>query len=149
MPAIFGKMNRISRCGMLYRGEKLQDLDINACQHSFVLAICHHPGMSQEQIARHLCLNKSTVARALTQQESTGYVIRTPDTEDKRVLLVYPTEKMENVFPRVREVTREWNRSLMEGISEEETEIFLSVLTRITERAKELTGNAADKGGAG
>ena len=149
MPAIFGKMNRISRCGMLYRGEKLQDLDINACQHSFVLAICHHPGMSQEQIARHLCLNKSTVARALTQLESTGYVIRTPDTEDKRVLLVYPTEKMENVFPRVREVTREWNRSLMEGISEEETEIFLSVLTRITERAKELTGNAADKGGAG
>lgn len=140
MPAILGKMNRISRCAGLYRTEKLQNDELTSRHHSFVLAICHHPGMSQDQIARHLCLNKSTVTRALNQLEIKGYVLRMPSKTDKRVTLVYPTEKMLEIFPKVRAISTEWNEQLAEGISPDEFDLFWSVLVRMETRAKELTG---------
>ena len=140
MPAILGKMNRISRCGALFRAEKLPISDLTPCQHSFVFAICKHPGSTQERLAQHLCLNKSTVARTLTQMEANGYVTRIADQKDKRAFLIYPTEKMQQVLPLVRAITHEWNERLAEKIPQDELEIFLSVLARMADRAKELTG---------
>ena len=137
MPRIMGSMNRISRCQATYRTEKIAS-DLGGCHHSFVLAICRMPGKSQEELARDLCLNKSTVARSLTQLEDRGYVTRTPNPADKRQMLVYPTEKMLDILPKVRSVTKEWNDLLSEGISEEELAVFESVLHRMEQSAKEI-----------
>ena len=63
MPTIMKQMNAISRAQSVFRGEALNNGELGGCHHSFVLAICYNPGMSQEQLARHICLNKSTVAR--------------------------------------------------------------------------------------
>lgn len=142
MPAIMRKMNVISRCGGLYRTEKLPNTELGACHHSFVLCICNHPGMSQEQIARHLCLNKSTVARSLSHLEKYGYVTRAVSDTDKRVTQVFPTEKMLESFPKVRAITREWNELLSQDLSEEEMTLFWDILNRMEARAKELTETA-------
>lgn len=141
MPAIMRKMNVITRCGGQYRTERLKNDELGARHHSFVLAICNHPGMSQDQLAHHLCLNKSTVARGLNYLEEKGYVTRTPSETDRRVLLVDPTEKMQEVYPEVRRITREWNERLSEGIDADELALFFDVLGRMEKRAKELTGN--------
>ena len=146
MPAIMGKMNRVTRCAGIYRTERLQNPELTARHHSMVLAITSTPGMSQDQIARRLCLNKSTVARTLTQLETNGYVTRKICETDKRITLVYPTEKMLAVYPAVREITNEWNAKLAEGIPQEEMELFLSVLNRMEARAKELTGHGEQGG---
>lgn len=140
MPAIMRKMNAISRAQALYRAEALQNGELNGCHHSFVLAICHCPGLSQEQLARHICLNKSTVARTLNYLEEAGYVRRTVSPADKRVTLVYPTEKMQAVLPRVREIAADWQNALTEEMSEDELAAFLAVLSRMEERAKALIG---------
>ena len=102
MPTIMKQMNAISRAQSVFRGEALNNGELGGCHHSFVLAICYNPGMSQEQLARHICLNKSTVARTLTYLEEKGYVIRRPSEADKRITLVYPTAKMEEVLPRLQ-----------------------------------------------
>ena len=106
--------------------------------HSLVFAICREEGRSQDTLAQVLCLNKSTVARSLAALEDKGLVERCPAAEDKRVLLVYPTEKMKALLPRVRTVAKEWNEAVTEGISEEELAVCESVLTRMTEKAKAL-----------
>ena len=106
--------------------------------HSLVFAICREEGRSQDALAQVLCLNKSTVARSLAALEDKGLVERRPAAEDKRVLLVYPTEKMKALLPRVRAVAKEWNEAVTEGISEEELAVCESVLTRMTEKAKAL-----------
>ena len=132
------QINQISRCQSLYRAEHLPISDLSPIHHTFVFAICKSPGLSQEQIARRLCFNKSTVARRLTHLEEHGYITRITDESDKRVMLVYPTEKMLNIFPKVREISKEWNALVARDISDCEMEIFLSVLERISHRAKEL-----------
>lgn len=141
MSAISRRMNVITRCSNQYRVDRLNNGELAARHHSFVLAICNHQGCSQEQLAKILCFNKSTVARSLNQLQEHGYITRISDENDKRVLLVYPTEKMLAVFPKVRRITREWNESLALGIEHEEMEVFLNVLSRMEARAKELIGN--------
>lgn len=138
MPKIMKDMNIISRCQLSYRSEMLKG-DICGCHHPFILAICHKPGMTQEEISRELCLNKSTVARALTQLEGKGYVKRESNPEDKRSTLVFPTDKMISVLDKVVNITREWNEQISEDISEYELEIFASVLSKMSKKARKIT----------
>lgn len=130
-------LNNISRCQAAYRNLRVVCEGLCPCHHAFVLAVGRVPGRSQEELARELCLNKSTVARALNHLEEKGFVTRRPIKEDKRCLAVYPTEKLNEILPRVREVTRDWNDSITEGISPNEMEIFRSVLERMEIKARE------------
>ena len=136
MPTIMKHMNAISRAQSTFRAEALNNGELGGTHHSFVLAICHDPGMSQEQLARHICLNKSTVARTLTYLEEKGYVLRRSSEADKRITLVYPTEKMQGVLPRVKAVTAEWHAILTEGEDPAEIEAFAAMLMRMETRAK-------------
>ena len=138
MPKIMKDMNILSRCQLSYRSEMIKG-ELCGCHHSFVLAICGRPGMTQDEISRELCLNKSTVARALTQLEERGYVKREQKPEDKRSVLVFPTDKMTEILPTVREITDKWNEMLSEDIPVDQLEIFVSVLNKMSEKAKQIT----------
>jgi len=48
---------------------------------------------SQAEMARQLNVNKSSVTRQLAVLEEKGYIRREPAAADKRILLVYPTQK--------------------------------------------------------
>ena len=147
MLAIMRRMNVISRCQGIYRGEQMKDEEICACHHSFLLAVGGHPGLTQEQLAKHLCLNKSTVTRALNQLEEKGYIERRPDIGDKRIYRIFPTKKCEELLPRVRGIARDWNERIAQGVSEEELERFYAVLERLEQNAKEAV-DALVTGGA-
>lgn len=137
--AKFMKMlNNISRSQAVYRHNNISIPDLNGGPYSFMLAICHTPGRSQEELAQELCLNKSTVARALTRLEEKGYITRAPLPSDKRRFSVHPTEKMLEVLPQIRQVSAEWTALLSEGIDQEELKIFNSVLERMQARAREI-----------
>ena len=137
--AKFMKMlNNISRSQAIYRHGKISANDLHSSHYAFVLAICREEGRSQEELARELCLNKSTVARALTSLEEKGYITRAALPNDKRQFSVYPTEKMLNILPEVKSASLEWMSLLSEGINENELEIFNSVLERMQDRAREI-----------
>ncbi len=137
MRKIMKIMNNISRSQSVYRAEKCTDKNINSGHHAFVLTICHFPGRSQEEIARELCLNKSTVARVITQLENRGYIIRKTNRVDKRQTLVYPSEKMLEIYPKIKEISASWSSYMTDGIGDDDMEIFYSVLLKIEKRAKE------------
>lgn len=93
MPSLMRYINVISRCGAVWRGDKLKDTDIGAAHTSYILTVCRHPGISQDKIAKRTYINKSNVTRNLAYLESCGYVERRQSETDKRVVEVYPTEK--------------------------------------------------------
>lgn len=138
MPAISRGLNILSRCIATYRMQQLQNDDFLPVHHSYVLAVCNHPGMSQDKLAKHLCLNKSNVTRHLCQLEKNGYVERRVSPTDKRETLVFPTEKMLAVFPQVRRITDEWNEMLSADISEEELAVFSRVLDKMIDRSVKM-----------
>ena len=128
--------NIISRCESIYRQDKFKKDGLMACHQSYILAICHHPGMTQEQLSKHICINKSGVTRHLAFLEEKGYVERRPDMNDKRAVCVYPTQKMLDIYPEVKAVATEWNTYLTENIPPEELDCFFSVLDKIADRAQ-------------
>ena len=92
-------VSRTARCAALYRGEQLESIGLNGGQHTYILNICRNPGVSQEQLSRLLYINKSNVARQLANLEQNGFVTRIPDTVDRRVLRVFPTQKALDACP--------------------------------------------------
>ena len=131
-------LNNISRSQAIYRHSNISAKDLQAGHYAFALAICHSPGRSQEELARELCINKSTVARNLTCLEEKGYVTRKALPNDKRQFAVYPTERMLAVLPEIKRVSGEWMALLSAGIPADELAVFDSVLERMQARAREI-----------
>ena len=133
-------LNNISRSQATYRYGKISKNvgDLQAGHYSYALAICRDPGRSQEELARELCVNKSTVARNLNYLENKGYITRIPLPHDRRHLSVHPTEKLLSAVPYIKEASIEWMTLLSEGIPKEELDTFNDVLMRMQERAREI-----------
>ena len=137
MSTIMRKMNVISRCESIYRTRHLEE-DFPGIYHSYILTISRKPGMTQEWLARHLCVNKSSVTRHLVKLEKEGYIERRVCEDDKRELLVYPTEKMLGIREEVVRITKEWNSLLFEGLTEEEMTIFGNIMEKLTDKSMEI-----------
>ena len=131
-------LNNISRSQAIYRQSRISTSELQTGHYAFALTVCRKPGRSQEEIARELCINKSTAARNLNCLEKKGYISRIPSQNDKRQFSVYPTEKMLSILPEIKRASREWMTLLSDGIPEEEFNIFSSVLERMQERARKI-----------
>ena len=128
----------ISRCATLYRDARLEHLGISGYQASYVTQICRCPGISQDQLAQKLHVNRSSVTRQLAMLEENGFITRCRSDSDRRLMQVYPTEKMKQALPVVRECFHSWHDSLTEGLSEDEISTLERLLTRLAERAEGL-----------
>ena len=138
MSKLLRALGQIGRCGSIYRLGKLPIEDLPPFHHNLLIEICESPGLSQDRLARQMCLNKSTVTRRLTYLEDHGYVMRTPGTSDKRVLLVAPTEKALALLPDLQRLNEEWSEALTEELTDTELDNLLSTLERLSDRAKAL-----------
>ena len=135
MESLMKYISRTHRLAGQYRGTGILCDGINSCQHIYIFQVCKHPGISQDQLSKLICVNKSNVTRQLSVLEQNGFVTRQPDSKDRRVLQVFPTEKALQLFPQVQSVMRDWNQLLLEDFTDEEQKTLLSMLERITEKA--------------
>ena len=132
------------RCAMQFREHELTDTGLAGCQTPYLTTLYRHPGISQEEIARSLNVNKSSVTRQLASLEEKGYVYRQPSATDKRIILVYPTEKALELKDRLFHCYHDWNTYLTQGFTEEEKEQLSQLMIRIAAKAESYV-----KGGAG
>lgn len=135
MPHIIKTMNEITRCGMQYRTDNLEPFGLKSCHASYLLEICRNPGISQDMLARRICINKSNIARQIVVLEEGGFVERRSSQEDKRVMELYPTEKTLELLPELRKVLSGWSRYLTQDFTEEEIELLAKMLSSMWERA--------------
>lgn len=134
----------VSRCQGIFLAERLKEMGLGACHHTYLLYVAKRPGISQEELARESCVNKSSVARGLASLEAQGYVERRSSEQDKRVLQVYPTQKTLDILPQVKAALTEWNGYLTADFSEEEMAQFEQVLDRVVARAKRYMEEGED-----
>ena len=135
MPYIMKTMNEIVRCGMQYRNDRLAPFGLKSSHASYLLEICRNPGISQDNLAKRICFNKSNIARQIAVLEEDGFVQRKASAEDKRVMELYPTEKTLELMPRIRQVLGDWRGYLMEGLTEEEIRVLDKALESMRAKA--------------
>ena len=141
MSQIIRDITEIARCGAEYRTQTLAPMGLKSCHASYLIEICAHPGISQDQLAARICINKSNVARQAAILEEDGFVTRTPSQQDKRIMQLYPTQKTLDLLPSISPILRQWEACLTADVSEEELVILEKVLSRMKDKASEWVAN--------
>lgn len=132
------------RCAMRFRENELEDTGLAGCHTPYLTTLYRQPGISQEEMARQLNVNKSSVARQLAVLEEKGYVRREPSETDRRLLLVYPTDKALEVKERLYRCYHDWSSYLTQDFTDEEQALLSDLMVRIAQRADDYV-----KGGDG
>ncbi len=130
----------IVRCAVQFRGEKTAPLGLKSCHISYLSRICFYPGISQDQLAQMLFINKSNVARQAATLEKGGFITRTPDPADKRVLQLHPTQKARDLMPQLEQIVQQWDAQIMDGLTEDEVKTAAGILQKMKENAARWAG---------
>lgn len=137
MPALMYNITHIARCAAQYRSEEMTPFGLKACHASYLVTICRHPGITQDQLAKRIFINKSNVARQLVVLEENGFVERRPSPDDKRATLVYPTQKAMDILPEIHRIFHDWEAFVAQDLTEEERILAVKMLEKIHTRSGE------------
>lgn len=132
---IMHNITDIARCAAQFRSEELAPLGLKSCHASYLCVICDHPGITQDQLARRIFINKSNVARQLVILEEDGFVTRRPAPEDKRAMQVFPTAKTLDCLPKLEGIFREWETLVCQDLTQQEQQMMSAMLDKIKIRS--------------
>ena len=135
MSQIIRDITEVARCGAQYRSDQLSPMGLKACHASYLTQICAEPGISQDGLARRICINKSNVARQAAVLEEEGFITRRPSASDKRVLELYPTQKALSILPQIREILDCWDGCGTADLTGEEKEQLAALIAKMKIRA--------------
>ena len=133
------------RCGNLYRTARYGNSDIGSYQDSYIVNVCAHPGITQEELSSLIFVHKSNVARQLCSLEEKGFIKRETDPADKRGFLVYPTKKAYSVLREIESVTADWKRLVLDGFTQDEIDAVEKLSAKLAENAKRIVGEKEGK----
>ena len=123
----------LNRMRKRFMNEKLRDYGLGGAMYMFLTALDHNPGASQDFLVGHFYMDKGNVARGAKKLEDLGYIRRETDPGDRRQYRLFLTEKGREVLPTIRGYIAEWSGYLTEGMSREDGETAIALLTRMAE----------------
>lgn len=127
-------INVIDRSLRQCRREYMEPLGLKGIHARMIMMICRTPGCSQDQLAKRMGFDKSTIARQAELLEAKGFVERKPSETDKRVLCVYPTGQMLDFQPGLKAAMDAWDEALLQDLTQEEREQLTVIMGKIRQR---------------
>lgn len=110
----------------------LKDFDVTPEQWTVLKRLAEQDGISQKQLAMKSEKDQPTVTRILDILERKELIYKQKNTEDRRSFLIFITEKgmtaKNELSPFIEDLYEE---TILKGISEEELEVYKSVLSQI------------------
>ena len=137
MSQIIRDITEIARCGAQYRADQLEPMELKGCHASYLTEICAHPGISQDKLAKRICINKSNVARQAAILEEKGFVTRIPSSTDKRIMELHPTQKTLDLLPQISGILKRWEACITGDLTEEELDQLASLLAKMKSHASD------------
>lgn len=102
-----------------------KDMGLSYSEYVLLIRIYDAEGLSQEELARVLYLDKAVVTRALTLLEQKGLIRREVDSRDRRVRRVYLTEYARTQKAFFQGIIRAWIGYLAAGMDEAEVGVTI------------------------
>ncbi|SDZ41469.1 DNA-binding transcriptional regulator, MarR family [Evansella caseinilytica] len=139
-------ISTIHRYSMTYRSRSFSQHGIGSGQLSFLSVLYQKDGISQDELAQQLHIDKTTAARAIQKLEQLGLVSRKTSTVDRRVNLVFLTQKARDIHPDILSTMQAWTDILVQGFSAAERELLLDMLKKVSRNAVDYISKL-EKGG--
>lgn len=103
-----------------------------ASSHGDILnALLFSEALTMKDLAKKINKDKSTVTALVEKLIKLGYVAKTRDNEDNRVVFVTLTEKGKALKPMFDAISRDLISTTYNGISQSEKEELLNILIKI------------------
>ncbi len=103
-------------------------IEVTPIQAMLLFFLQKNDGSSLTQISQGLMFENPTVTGLIDRLEKLGYVKRSDHPNDRRVYLIYLTEKGKKVANKALPIVKRLNEQIKEGYSKEEIEGFKKVL---------------------
>ena len=104
--------------------------EINPAQGRILFVLWKKDEIPISELAGKTLLSKSTLTSMLDRLEKTGYIIRVPSKEDRRIILIKRTEKDKNLERKYIQVSNEMINLFYEGFTPQEIDDFENYLKR-------------------
>lgn len=101
----------------------------------FLRALWERDGVIQRELTEHVGLMQPTTVVALRSMQSQGLVRMEADKTDRRSIRIFLTKEGRRLKPKLLPKVAELNEIALKNVSNEERELFLSVLKRIYDNA--------------
>ncbi|MBK9292089.1 MAG: MarR family transcriptional regulator [Bacteroidetes bacterium] len=105
---------------------------------AYVLINVPHHGIAATSIAPMMGMSATSLTRLLKTMEQDGLIYRKKSTGDRRVVMVFLTEKGQQLRRKVRQVVIDFNKKLFAGLDPRDTEAFIRVCQLIRTEAGRL-----------
>ncbi len=114
---------------------KSSGFDITPEQWSVLSKLWEIDGIHQSELAKRSKKNRHNMTRIINLLEKNGYIFRTSDEKDKRLLLVYLTDEGRSIQGRLTEIVLDFLAFAFDGLSlkqvKEMHQIHLHILSNL------------------
>lgn len=131
-------MNEILReIGMIARALdsmsnlEFKEFDLSKGQYVYIVRICEHPGIIQEQLIDLIKVDRSTATRVLQKLEKNGWIEKRGNATNKKIKHLFPTNQGKKVYPLIINEHEHSNIVALSGFSEHEKERAFDYLHRM------------------
>jgi DNA-binding MarR family transcriptional regulator len=103
--------------------------------HLFILTcLWEQEGVNVKDLAKQLCLDSSSLTGHLDRMEQVALVVRRDDTDDRRAVRVFLTEKGRHLKEQLEPIGHELKETLQRGVPSTTIEAFTAALRNISSR---------------
>ena len=99
---------------------RIQSYGLTPIQHLTLEVLWGEDGLSASDIGKKLVLDGATLSGVLDRLAAGGWILKQPDTDDKRVLRNYLTLKSKELKPKLSEARDQTNEDLLKTFAIEE-----------------------------
>ena len=129
----FGRyISLIYRQANVFFSKEFNKYGFGCGQYMFLIHLYKNDGISQEKLSELVNIDKGTTAKAIKKLEKLNFIIRSKDTNDKRVNRIFLTEKALNIKDDFFSVLTNWENSLTNTLTEEEINSGLAILNKLS-----------------
>lgn len=115
----------------------LDALGLYVGQPRFLFALSSNPGMTQGEITQLLNVSKETISVSVKRLEQAGYIKRELSSRDKRIRLLYLTEKGKALMPELTEHFKVINEHMFSRLNDEEKVCLENIYKKMLDGLKE------------
>lgn len=110
---------------------------LSSAQWRLLVRLVKDEGSTQARLAEFLEIEPISVSRLVDRMEAGGWVARRQDASDRRVRMVFPTEKSRSAFAAVKAIAGEIYDEALAGLADAERRALIGGLARIVENLAE------------
>lgn len=122
---------RVAKAHVATAAGLLREAGLTPGPELLLMELWDQDGRTQAELGKALGLDASTITAKVKTLERDGLIVRTPDPNDRRAMIVSLTDRGRKLRPRVERLWAELEAATTRGLSERQRTDFLRMLRRV------------------